>query len=463
MTLAIQQTGGVSSSGPMGPGQLIDLDLPDFSTTNIVHDVSDAEIAQTVQNLEDPTDHPAGSSLDSQQDSSPTASDSGVARNLSEATASLKANQTITLGETQFLSVETGKSYRVEKFLGQGTMGVAYLASYIDKESVDGVETPVGKTAVIKILKSQDDPNLPADKQSIDITQLKRSEREMKAMRKVASGAHVAQILDSNWDPVNPNNCFLVITYYPNGNLADRIAMDNSLTQDKLVRTLLKTLEGLAYLHSHNIIHRDFKLANIFLDENLEPKVADFGLAKEGFDPTMTAQATNVTATGSAVGTPYCMAPEQTLGNKKRVTEAADIYSWAANMYFVLSGKYPFPASSSLAMMNKIADCENNAPIDITTFNKSVPKELNDLLINILTTKDPNERVQAFRRGTKPVALTLAERVVAILDAADMKHGLGWKMLATKRSPIYVEAEAKRAAAANVAVPSASHIVGSAA
>ncbi len=85
-----------------------------------------------------------------------------------------------------------------------------------------------------------------------------------------------------------------------------------------------KTAVAIQFAHQHGIIQRDLKPANILLDQNDEPRVVDFGLAKQ-----VEIEA-GLTATGTTLGTPYYMSPEQALGNSLQVNESSDVYSLGA-------------------------------------------------------------------------------------------------------------------------------------
>ena len=104
------------------------------------------------------------------------------------------------------------------------------------------------------------------------------------------------------------------------------------------------------YAHGEGVLHRDLKPGNILLDENGEPLVSDFGLAKSLETPT------NLTRTLTSFGTPGFIAPEQAHGPAKDLNPAADIYSIGAVLFYLLTGRPPFVGENALAVIKEAAD-----------------------------------------------------------------------------------------------------------
>lgn len=111
---------------------------------------------------------------------------------------------------------------------------------------------------------------------------------------------------------------------------------------------LLKVARAVHVAHEAGFIHRDLKPANILLDQNNEPRIVDFGLAKSSQNDS------DLTRTGTVMGTPNYMPPEQATGKNKEVTSASDVYSLGAILYTLLTGKPPFVAGNSTETLMQV-------------------------------------------------------------------------------------------------------------
>jgi eukaryotic-like serine/threonine-protein kinase len=115
------------------------------------------------------------------------------------------------------------------------------------------------------------------------------------------------------------------------------------------VQLMAKVARGIAYAHSKGVLHRDLQPGNILLDENGEPMVSDFGLAK------WLDQTSDLTRTLETLGTPGYIAPEQTECRASQLTGAADTYSLGAILFYLLTGRPPFVGPNVLSVIHQTA------------------------------------------------------------------------------------------------------------
>jgi formylglycine-generating enzyme required for sulfatase activity/tRNA A-37 threonylcarbamoyl transferase component Bud32 len=152
-----------------------------------------------------------------------------------------------------------------------------------------------------------------------------------------------------------------------------------------------KLARAMHYAHARGVIHRDLKPANVLLTADGVPKITDFGLAKR------TDRGGNLSLSGTVMGTPSYMAPEQAAGKSRDVGPAADIYALGAILYELLTGGPPFKEPSAFQTMQRVLAEEPDAP---SRRRPGTPGDLDVICLKCLQ-KDP--------RGRYPTALALAE------------------------------------------------------
>jgi hypothetical protein len=205
-------------------------------------------------------------------------------------------------------------AYRLLGRLGEGGQGVVFLA--------DG---PTGSRAAVKLLPPTTDPQVRS-----------RFLKEVAAAQRVARFC-TAQVLDAGIFERRP---FIVSEYVDGPSLVEVLEQFGPRSGATLERVAVATLTALGAVHAVGMVHRDFKPANVLLGPD-GPVVIDFGLA------TVPGMTTTGLSGQVAVGTPAFMSPEQLAG--KRVTAAADMWSWGVTMAYAGTGQLPFEGDSLTA------------------------------------------------------------------------------------------------------------------
>lgn len=174
---------------------------------------------------------------------------------------------------------------------------------------------------------------------------------------------------------------FFSLEYVDGGCLADRIAGKPQPVREAAGRVEVLAL-AMAYAHQNGIIHRDLKPANILLTADGLPKITDFGLAKR-----LESDASQ-TKSGTLMGTPNYMAPEQARGDTHGIGPLADIYALGVILYEMLTGRTPFLGASILDTLHQV---QSQEPVPPSTLQPTVPRDLETICLKCLQ-KEPAKR-----------------------------------------------------------------------
>jgi WD40 repeat protein/serine/threonine protein kinase len=141
------------------------------------------------------------------------------------------------------------------------------------------------------------------------------------------------------------------------------------------------------YAHEQGVLHRDLKPSNILIDENDQPRITDFGLAKRARGDF------GLTVTGQLLGSPNFMPPEQTAAKSGKVGPASDVYGLGAILYHLLTGRPPFQSETIEDLLRQLHESD---PVVPRWLNQSIPRDLETICLRCLE-KDPAKRYQTAR------------------------------------------------------------------
>jgi len=251
-----------------------------------------------------------------------------------------------------------------EKELGRGGFGAVYQA----RRKKDGPRV------AIKVMLSQADATEDA---------VQRFKREMEVNRQL-DHPNIVRFIESG---SHKGAFYFVMELCDGGSLMDLYNKNRSpLTPEQLMPHALKALEGLAFAHSKGFVHRDLKPGNILIHRGVA-RVADFGMSKS----FQMAGLSGMSMTGKTAGTPVFMPPEQII-NFKYVKPVSDVFSFAATMYFLLTGAFPFDFSSKRDPMDVIL---NDDVVPIRKRLASLPKPLAVAIDRAVTKKHKDRFLDA--------------------------------------------------------------------
>src|SRR5207302_3239836 len=185
---------------------------------------------------------------------------------------------------------------------------------------------------------------------------------------------------------------YIAMEYLPGRTLKQLIRSEAPLDPVRAIDITIQILQAARFAHRHGVIHRDLKPHNVIIDDADHAKVTDFGIARAG--------ASDMTETGSIMGTAQYLSPEQAQGHA--VSAGSDLYSIAVVLYEMLTGRVPFDAEAAVTIALKHV---SEAPAAPTAVNPAVPSELEQVVLWALN-KNPADRP------------TDADQLIAALEAA---------------------------------------------
>lgn len=233
--------------------------------------------------------------------------------------------------------------WKVERELARGGMGIVYLA-----------HDAAGRPAALKVIH----PHLLSD---ADVRA--RFLREARTTERVKH-RNVVAVLDVG----DENLAWLAVEYVDGGTVMQLLRRQGRLPLPAALELVFQMLEGLQEAHAHNVVHRDLKPSNLLLSKDGTVKIVDFGVARE-------LDATALTQTGSTLGTPAYMSPEQ--ARAEPIDARSDLYTAGVILYELLAGRKPFSADS---LGGLVAQILAGRATPLFELDPAIPEAVDDLV-----------------------------------------------------------------------------------
>lgn len=303
------------------------------------------------------------------------------------------------------LGTVIGSKYRVRKVLGAGGMGAVYLALNED----------LGRTVALKMLHGP----LAADKEFAA-----RFRAEAWAAAAIRHPG-IVDVLDLG--TTEDGKLFIVMEHLLGLTLRACLARQCPFSVGNAAWVLDELLDALGAAHERGIVHRDLKPENVFLAQTpkgVVVKLLDFGLSKSALSDL------KLTHSGTSLGTPLYMAPEQAKG-AKHANHRADLYSVGAMLYELLTGRPPFTGDSYAEILSKLL---GEPHLSLTELRPDLPLALSHLVDQLLA-KNPEERPSSARVVRAALKAALPPDLEADLDSmVDVEAGTepAWRPPATR-------------------------------
>lgn len=260
--------------------------------------------------------------------------------------------------------------YRVKRVLGQGGMGIVYLAKQ---------ENPKRDVAV-KVIR----PGIMSREL------LKRFEFEAEVLGRLQHPG-IAKIHEADiFDDGSERRPFFVMDYV-NGSPLNEFARDDEFNLVDRLKLFVQICKAVHHAHQRGVIHRDLKPGNILVTEDGRPQILDFGIARA--TETDRQRTKLQTHAGQMIGTLPYMSPEQAMGQSSDVDTRSDVYSLGVIVFEMLTGKLPYDLRNQ-TIVNSVRTISEQEPTPLSKFNRDCRGDLNTVVLKALE-KDPGRRYQS--------------------------------------------------------------------
>ncbi|KAI9842269.1 MAG: Cell cycle serine/threonine-protein kinase cdc5/MSD2 [Sclerophora amabilis] len=276
---------------------------------------------------------------------------------------------------------QPGQRYAIKNLLGQGGFAICYEA-----ETEDRNDEPSGSSFAIKIVKR--------------VHPLPKMMDKFKSELQIHSKMQHPNIVEFHRAFTYGESTHVVLGLCPNGSLMEMVRRRKFLTEPEVRRYVIQISGAIKYMHHRNVIHRDLKMGNIFLDKDMNVKIGDFGLAALLVSDAELSHTRRTTM----CGTPNYIAPEVLEKSKRGHDYKVDIWSLGVIIFAMLTGYPPFQAKSTDEIYKKVKARDYDWPVSEKCANKisqSAKDLVRDLLVGADDRPEPDDIVshQFLRSG----------------------------------------------------------------
>lgn len=263
------------------------------------------------------------------------------------------------------------RDYQIDALIGSGGMGEVYLATDVN----------LNRKVAVKVLR-------PEHTHDQAFAQRFRNEAQIQAQLNHPNIVALYSFFEDS------GTFFIILEYAPGITLDNLMRQIGIIPEERALRIIRQVCEALSYAHKRNVVHRDIKPSNIMVDvhngDNV--KVMDFGIARM-------MDAGHITRTGTQMGTVHYMSPEQVLAEKD-VDHRTDIFSAGIVLYEMLSGRLPYDVDTESPYKVQEQIVKRPIPDPRQVYEYISPEAVS--LVNILTSKDRNERPMDIMQALQP-------------------------------------------------------------
>ncbi len=292
--------------------------------------------------------------------------------------------------------------YEILDEISRGAMGVVYKARH----------KTLGRVVALKVM-------IAGEHASPD--QVVRFEKEARAAAKLRH-RNIVPIYDIG---IEDGKRFFTMDFVE-GTPLDALIARKKLTPRHALEIAAELGDALAYAHARGVIHRDIKPGNIMIDSSGQPQIMDFGLAKQIDSDT------KFTKTGTTIGTPSYMSPEQARGENTKIDHRSDVYSLGAVMHEMLTGKPPFTGET---MMNIIMKVIHDDPAPVRRSNPKLHRDIQTIVAKAME-KEPARRYPSMADLAADIRRYMAGEMITARPAGPFRRAA--KTLKKYRTPVIV-------------------------